>query len=397
MTVFEPSFGREYLPLMANLTPAQLERYKRHLALDGVGPAGQQKLLASRVLLIGAGGLGSPAALYLAAAGVGTLGLVDFDRVDASNLQRQVLYGTPDVGRPKLEAAAQRLHALNPDVRVVPHAEKLEARNAKDVLAGYDVVIDGTDTFPSRYLANDVAVWLGIPLVYGSIMRFEGQVSVFDAKAGGPCYRCLFPEPPPPELAPNCAEAGVLGVLPGVVGTLQATEAIKLLLGVGEPLRGRLVVYDALALEFHEFRIPRDPACAVCGDAPTITEPIDYETFCRGRSEAVPSAVAEIDARTLAARLRGAEPPLLIDVREPWEAEIASIPGARLIPLGELPDRLGELESFRAQPIVVHCRTGGRSRRACELLLAKGFASVENLAGGTEGWSRDVDPSVARD
>jgi adenylyltransferase/sulfurtransferase len=380
---------------VAAFTPAQLERYKRHLSLDGVGPAGQEKLLASRVLLIGAGGLGSPAALYLAAAGVGTLGLVDFDRVDASNLQRQVLYGTPDVGRPKLEAAEQRLRALNPDVRVALHAEKLEARNAKDVLAGYDVVIDGTDTFPSRYLANDVAVWLGLPLVYGSIMRFEGQVSVFHAKAGGPCYRCLFPEPPPPELAPNCAEAGVLGVLPGVVGTLQATEAIKLLLGVGRPLVGRLVVYDALALEFHEFRIPRDPACAVCGDAPTITEPIDYEFFCRGRSEAVGS-VPEIDARALAARLASAEPPLLLDVREPWEAETASIAGARLIPLGELMDRIGELEAFRARDVVVHCRTGGRSRRACELLQAKGFARVANLAGGIDGWSTDVDPSVPR-
>ncbi len=380
---------------MASFTPAQLERYKRHLLLDGVGAVGQQKLLESRALLIGAGGLGSPAALYLAAAGVGTLGLVDFDCVDASNLQRQVLYGTPDVGRPKLEAASERLRALNPDVHVVLHAEKLEARNAMDVLSGYDVVIDGTDTFPSRYLANDVAVWLGLPLVYGSIMRFEGQVSVFHAKAGGPCYRCLFPEPPPPELAPNCAEAGVLGVLPGVVGTLQATEAIKLLLGIGEPLVGRLLVYDALALEFREFRIPRDPACAVCGDAPTITEPIDYETFCRGRSEAVQS-VPEIDARALAARLASAEPPLLVDVREPWEAETASIPGARLIPLGELPDRLGELDGFRERPIVVHCRTGGRSRRACELLLAKGFGRVENLAGGIDGWSRDVDPSVPR-
>jgi adenylyltransferase/sulfurtransferase len=381
---------------MAGLTPAQLERYKRHLTLDGVGPAGQQKLLASRVLLIGAGGLGSPAALYLAAAGVGTLGMVDFDTVDASNLQRQVLYGTPDVGRPKLEVAEQRLRALNPDVRVVAHAEKLEAKNALDVLAGYDVIVDGTDTFPSRYLANDVAVWLGKPLVYGSIMRFEGQVSVFHAKASGPCYRCLFPEPPPPELAPNCAEAGVLGVLPGVVGTLQATEAIKLLLGVGSPLVGRLVVYDALAMEFHEFRVPRDPACAVCGDAPTITEPIDYEFFCRGRSEGVPSAVAEIDARTLAERLRGAEPPLVIDVREPWEAEVAKLAGTRLVPLGELPDRLAELGAYRERPIVVHCRTGGRSRRACELLLAAGFTRVENLARGIDGWSQDVDPSIPR-
>jgi adenylyltransferase/sulfurtransferase len=377
-------------------TPAQVERYKRHLLLDGVGADGQAKLLASRVLLIGAGGLGSPAALYLAAAGVGTLGLVDFDVVDASNLQRQVLYRTEDVGRPKLEVASERLRALNPDVQVVAHREKLEAKNALALLAGWDVVIDGTDTFPSRYLANDVCVWLGTPLVYGSIMRFEGQVSLFDTRARGPCYRCLFPEPPPPEFAPNCAEAGVLGVLPGVVGTLQATEALKVLLGVGEPLRGRLVVYDALAMDFHEFKILRDPACAVCGDAPTVTEPIDYENFCRGGRTEVRVAIAEIGPKELQARLAGAEPPLLIDVREPWEHDVANLPAARLIPLGQLEARLAELEAYRDRSIVIHCRSGGRSGRACELLQSKGFTRVENLRGGIDLWSREVDPSVPR-
>ncbi len=377
-------------------TPAQVERYKRHLLLDGVGADGQAKLLASRVLLIGAGGLGSPAALYLAAAGVGTLGLIDFDVVDASNLQRQVLYRTEDVGRPKLEVAEERLRALNPDVQIVAHRERLEAKNALRLMAGWDVVIDGTDTFPSRYLANDVCVWLGTPLVYGSIMRFEGQLSLFDSGAKGPCYRCLFPEPPPPELAPNCAEAGVLGVLPGVVGTLQATEALKHLLGIGEPLRGRLVVYDALAMKFHEFKIQRDPDCAVCGDAPSVTEPIDYESFCRGGSTEVPVSVPEIGPKELQTRLAAADPPLLIDVREAWEHDAAKIASARLIPLGQLPERLAELESFRDRPIVVHCHHGGRSRNACVLLRSRGFSRVENLRGGIELWSTDVDPSVPR-
>jgi adenylyltransferase/sulfurtransferase len=381
---------------MAALEPAQLARYKRHLHLDEVGIEGQRRLLDSRVLLVGAGGLGCPAALYLAAAGVGTLGLVDFDRVDASNLQRQVLYTTADVGLPKVEVASERLSALNPDVRIELHAEKLQASNAREILSGYDVVVDGTDTFPSRYLTNDVCVWLGIPLVYGSIMRFEGQLSVFDSKAGAPCYRCLFAEPPPPELAPNCAEAGVLGVLPGVIGTLQATEAIKLLLGRGDPLRGRLVVYDALAMEFREFRIPRDPECAVCGDAPTITEPIDYEAFCAaGRGEEA-TVVPEIQPAELKARIEAGEDLLLIDVREPFEVELAAIPGARLIPLGELASLLDELEDWRDRPIVVHCHHGGRSRKGCEILIETGFSRVENLATGIDGWSLQVDPSVAR-
>ena len=381
---------------MPDLDPHQIARYKRHLHLAEVGVEGQRKLLDSRVLLIGAGGLGSPAALYLAAAGVGTLGLVDFDRVDASNLQRQVLFATADVGRPKLEVAAERLRALNPGVAIETYDEKLEASNAQEILGGFDVVIDGTDTFPSRYLSNDVCVWLGIPLVYGSIMRFEGQVSVFDPKSGAPCYRCLFAEPPPPELAPNCAEAGVLGVLPGVIGTLQATEALKLLLGCGAPLRGRLLVYDALEMEFREFRIPRDPECAVCGDSPSITEPIDYQAFCAAAATEQPSTVPEIDPVELRARLDAGEDLLLIDVREPFERELAAIEMARLVPLGELSERLAELETYRDRPIVVHCHHGGRSRSACELLLSEGFGKVENLATGIDGWSLQVDPSVAR-
>ena len=379
---------------MSRLGPEQLERYKRHLLLEGVGPAGQEKLLASSVLLIGAGGLGAPAALYLAAAGVGHLGLCDFDAVDLSNLQRQVLYTTDDVGSLKTEVAAHRLRALNPDVKISLHEAKLEARNAPQVFAGYDVVLDGTDTFPSRYLASDVCVWQKKPLVSGSVMRFEGQVAVFDAQRG-PCYRCLFPEPPPPELAPNCAEAGVLGVLPGVIGMLQATEVLKLLLGIGEPLVGRLLVYDALALEFKSFRIPKDPDCAVCGERPTITAPIDYTAFCAARATPEP-ALPEVRPRALAVRLGAGEDVLLLDVREPFEAEIARIPGALLIPLGQLEARLSELDPWRGRDVVVHCRTGGRSRRACELLRSKGFERVSNLAGGIEAWALEVDPAMKR-
>ena len=381
---------------MPQFSPEQIERYKRHLLLDEVGAEGQRRLLDARVLIIGAGGLGSPSALYLAAAGVGTLGLVDFDRVDASNLQRQILYATGDVGRPKVEVAAERLRALNPDVRVVAHAERLEAANARERIRAYDVVLDGTDTFPSRYLTNDVCVWERKPLVYGSIMRFEGQVSVFDATRG-PCYRCLFPEPPPPELAPNCAAAGVLGVLPGVVGMLQATEVLKLLLGRGEPLIGRLLAYDALALEFREFKLARDPECAVCGPKPRITEPIDYEAFCASAAGAQAGPkIPEITAHELATRLARPDAPLLIDVREPWEHDTARIPGARLVPAGALDATLGELEAWRSKPIVIHCHHGGRSRKACELLRARGFERVENLAGGIDAWSLQVDPSVKR-
>jgi molybdopterin/thiamine biosynthesis adenylyltransferase/rhodanese-related sulfurtransferase len=376
---------------MSRLGPEQLERYKRHLLLDGVGPEGQAVLLASSALVIGAGGLGSPAALYLAAAGVGRIGIVDFDRVDASNLQRQILYATEDVGARKTEVAARKLRALNPDVDVRLHEVKLDASNASEIFAAYDVVLDGTDTFPSRYLASDVCVWQKKPLVSGSVMRFEGQVAVFDARRG-PCYRCLFPEPPPPELAPNCAEAGVLGVLPGVIGVLQATEVLKLLLGAGEALVGRLLVYDALAMEFKTFRIPKDPACAVCGERPTISAPIDYAAFCSAAGAGV-AQEPEIGPRALRAQLDAGADLLLLDVREPFEAEIASIPGARLIPIGQLESRLVELEPWRARDVVVHCRTGGRSRRACELLRSKGFAHVSNLTGGIEAWALEVDPN----
>lgn len=380
---------------MTSFSAEQLERYKRHLFLEGVGAEGQQKLLDSSVLLIGAGGLGAPASLYLAAAGVGRLGLIDFDAVEASNLQRQILYTTEDVGRPKIEVAQERLRSLNPDVLFETHAEKLEAANAERILAGYDVVLDGTDTFPSRYLANDVCVWLGKPLVYGSVMRFEGQVSVFDARRG-PCYRCLFPEPPPPELAPNCAEAGVLGILPGVIGMLQATEVVKLLLDAGDPLIGRLLVYDALAMEFRHFSLRKDPDCAVCGASPTIREPIDYEAFCAASAGELASGVSEITPAELQARLAAHEELLLIDVREPFEAEIARIEGAQLIPLGQLGKHLEDLASWRGRPIVVHCHLGGRSRQACEQLLAEGFSRVDNLKGGIDAWSTDVDQSVAR-
>ena len=380
---------------MAALTPPQLERYKRHLLLDEIGPQGQARLLDSRVLLIGAGGLGSPAALYLAAAGVGTLGIAEFDAVDASNLQRQVLYGTADVGRSKLDAAEQRLQELNPDVRVVRHEERFQAHNAAAIVGAYDVVLDGTDTFPSRYLSNDVCVWLGRPLVYGSVMRFEGYVSVFDARRG-PCYRCLFAEPPPPELAPNCAEAGVLGVLPGVIGLLQATEVLKLLLERGETLIGRLLVYDALAMEFRTFQIAKDPECAVCGATPSITEPIDYEAFCAAARGAQGPSVPEIEPLALQKRLAAGEDLLLLDVREPFEREIASLPGATAIPLKELAEQAQLLEAWRERPIVVHCHKGGRSRRACEWLLAHGFGKVQNLRGGIDQWTVEVDASVPR-
>jgi adenylyltransferase/sulfurtransferase len=381
---------------MSAFSAQQVQRYKRHLFLDGVGPEGQERLLRSKVLIVGAGGLGCPASLYLVAAGVGQLALVDFDCVDASNLQRQVLYDTRDVGRPKVEAAAERLGALNPDVRIEQISEKLEASNAEKILRGYDVIVDGTDTFPSRYLMNDVCVWSGVPLVSGSIQRFEGHVTVFDARRG-PCYRCLFPEPPPPELAPDCATAGVLGVLPGVVGTLEATEVIKLLLGKGEPLVGKLLVYDALAMEFRTFTVPKDSECVVCGENPSIREPIDYEQFCAAaQGEAADVSVPEIDPQELRQRLASGEELLVLDVREPFEWDVARIEQAQLVPLKELPDRLSELEPWRTRPVVVHCYKQGRSRQACRLLLTNGFEQVLLLRTGIDGWSCDVDPSVPR-
>jgi adenylyltransferase/sulfurtransferase len=378
------------------LRPDQFDRYRRHLTLPEVGVEGQTRLLESSVLLIGAGGLGCPLALYLAAAGVGRIGLVDDDVVDASNLQRQVLYRTEDLGRPKVDVAAERIRALNPDVRVDRHALRLDASNALDVFAPYDVVVDGTDNFPTRYLSNDACVLLGKPNVYGSIFRFEGQASVFDARTG-PCYRCLYPEPPPPGSVPSCAEGGVLGVLPGSIALIQATETIKLLTGIGTTLVGRLVLYDALSMEWNEFRLAKDPACPVCGECPSVTELIDYEGFCgmpaREPSERHVPAVRPVDVR---ARLDRGEDLLLLDVREPDEYAKASLPRARLIPLGELTDRLDEIAEWRARPVVVHCHHGGRSQRACELMRAAGFERVENLDGGIEAWSLTVDPAVPR-
>jgi adenylyltransferase/sulfurtransferase len=375
------------------LSPEQYERYRRHLVLPEIGLEGQQALLGARVLLIGAGGLGCPLAQYLAAAGVGTLGLVDFDVVDASNLHRQVLYGTADVGRPKLEVAAERIAAMNPDVKLELHPLRLSADNALELFAGYDVVVDGTDNFPTRYLANDACVLLGKPNVHGSIFRFDGQASVFDARHG-PCYRCLYPEPPPPGAVPSCAEGGVLGVLPGLVAMIQATETLKLLTGVGEPLYGRLLRVDALRMEFHEFRVKKDPDCALCGDSPSIDKLIDYEGFCGVTGHA--PAFGEISAAALSARRARGEQLLLLDVREADEVARARIEGARWIPLGELPARAAELAAWREQPLVVHCHHGGRSARACALLAERGFRQLLNLQGGIEAWSLCVDPAVPR-
>ncbi len=341
---------------------------------------------------MGAGGLGSPAALYLAAAGVGTLGLLDFDLVDETNLQRQVLHGTGALGRPKVESARDRLSDLNPHVHLVTIPERLTSANAMAVIEGFDLVLDGSDNFPTRYLVNDACVLSKRPYVYGAIFRFDGQVSVF-AAPGGPCYRCLYPEPPPPELVPSCAEGGVLGALPGVIGSVQALEAMKLVLGKGDPLVGRLLLFDGLALRFREISIQRDPDCPVCGDRPTIRELIDYEEFCGVRAA---SAVAEDDitATALASELTGNQPPLLLDVREPFEWEICHLPGARLIPIGQLPARLADVNG--RDHVVVYCHTGARSRRAMELLRAAGFPHVRNLRGGIDAWSREVDPHMAR-
>jgi sulfur-carrier protein adenylyltransferase/sulfurtransferase len=374
------------------LTPAEAARYSRHLSLPEVGPEGQRKLKAARVLCVGAGGLGSPATLYLAAAGVGTIGLVDFDAVDVTNLQRQILYGTPDVGRPKLEAARERLHALNPDTRLELHGEALTVGNAGALVAAYDVVLDGTDNFPARYLVNDACVLAGRPNAYGSIFRFEGQASVF-AAPGGPCYRCLHPEPPPPGLVPSCAEGGVLGVLPGIIGTIQATEAIKLILGIGEPLVGRFLIYDALRMRFRELTLRKDPDCPVCGSHPTIRELRELEAYCtpaRGHGE-VSMTGDDMTVLELKARIDAQDPPRLIDCREPHEYDICRIPGAELIPMREIPNRLGEFDP--AAELVVHCRSGARSADVVGFLKQRGFTKARNLAGGVLAWIDQVDPS----
>ena len=369
----------------------EYERYSRHLSLPEVGLEGQRKLKAARVLCIGAGGLGSPASLYLAAAGVGTIGLVEFDKVDVTNLQRQILYGTADVGRSKLETARARLESLNPHLRVEPHAEALGPRNALELISAYDVVLDGTDNFPARYMVNDACVIAGRPNAYGSIFRFEGQASVF-ATADGPCYRCLHPAPPPPGLVPNCAEGGVLGVLPGIIGVIQATEALKLILGIGEPLIGRFLIYDALRMRFRELKLRKDPDCPVCGTAPTIREVRELEEYCtpvRPHEEAMKTD--EMTVLELKERMDRGDPPTVIDVREPHEHQICSIPGATLIPLAQLPSKLAELDP--STEVVVHCRSGGRSSKAVAFMREKGFTQAKNLKGGVLAWVDQVDPS----
>ncbi|MEP7015162.1 MAG: molybdopterin-synthase adenylyltransferase MoeB [Verrucomicrobiota bacterium] len=366
-------------------------RYSRHLIMPEVGQEGQARLKAARILCIGAGGLGSPAALYLAAAGVGTIGLVDFDDVDLSNLQRQILHGTKDVGRSKLESARDRLHDLNPKIDIELHKARFSSENARSLVERFDMVVDGSDNFPTRYLSSDVCVWSRKPNIYGSVFRFEGQATVFAPHLGGPCYRCLFPEPPEPGTVPNCAEAGVLGVLPGIIGTLQALEAIKLVLGVGESLAGRLLHFDALKMKFRELNLRRDAQCPVCGDHPSIFEPIDYEMFCGAQDG---QAIPTISVRELKRKMDAREEFELVDVREIFEYEIARIDGAKLIPLREIADRAGELR--RDAPIIVHCHSGMRSANAVQLLRERGFAKVYNLEGGIDAWSEEIDPDVPR-
>jgi adenylyltransferase/sulfurtransferase len=384
----------ETLPTLSN---DEIARYSRHLILPEVGMEGQKKLKAAKVLCVGTGGLGSPLALYLAAAGVGTLGLVDFDVVDSSNLQRQIIHSTPDVGRAKIDSAEEKLKALNPFINIVKHSTMLTSANALEIIREYDVIADGTDNFQTRYLVNDACVLSGKPNAYGSIFRFEGQASVFATK-DGPCYRCLYPEPPPPGLVPSCAEGGVLGILPGLVGVIQATEAIKLILGKGEPLIGRLLLVDALNMNFRQLKLRKNPDCPVCGTHPTVTELIDYDQFC-GVAPPAPIAattnngVEQISVTDFKQKLDAGENIFLLDVREPHEYQIASL-GGHLIPLGDLPSRVHELDSSRE--IVVHCKSGARSQKAAEFLQQAGFRKVRNLAGGILAWSDQVDPGVPK-
>ncbi len=389
---------------MAELTREEIRRYSRHLIMPEVGVQGQKRLKESSVLLIGTGGLGSPLGLYLVSAGVGRIGLVDFDVVDFTNLQRQVLYTTADVGRPKLQVAKERLQAINPGVTIETHETRLTSENAMEILKNYDVVVDGTDNFPTRYLVNDACVLLGKPNVYGSIFRFEGQASVFDASKG-PCYRCLYPEPPPPGLVPSCAEGGVLGILPGIIGTIQATETIKLLMGTGEPLIGRLLLFNALKMKFRELKLRKNPTCPLCGRHPTITKLIDYEEFCGlRRGEEAPSTGSgqaatggdewEITAQELQELLKKNGGTKLIDVREPHEYEICHIPGSTLIPTSEFVKRIGELDS--ADSMVFYCHKGIRSRNAVELLKSAGFRKIKSLSGGIDAWAEQVDPQMPR-
>jgi sulfur-carrier protein adenylyltransferase/sulfurtransferase len=378
------------------LSNEEIARYSRHLIMPEVALDGQKKLKQARVLTIGAGGLGSPLAMYLAAAGIGTIGIVDFDVVDESNLQRQIIHGTSDLGRPKMESARDRIQDINPNVHVEAFEEALTSENALEIFEDFDVIVDGTDNFPTRYLVNDACVLTGKPNVYGSIFRFEGQASVFYAEEG-PCYRCLYPEPPPPGLVPSCAEGGVLGILPGAIGTIQATETVKLILGIGEPLIGRLLLYDALSMRFREMKLRKDPGCPVCGENPTVTELIDYQEFCgipQANTQAQADEVPEITVQELKGRMEnGAEKVSVLDVREPHEYEVANI-GARLIPLGELPERLVELD--RDENFAVHCKTGGRSARAVKLMQEAGFQNVYNVKGGITAWSDEIDLSVPK-
>jgi adenylyltransferase/sulfurtransferase len=379
------------------LSPQEAARYSRHLIMPEVGMEGQKRLKAASVLLIGAGGLGSPLGLYLAAAGIGRIGLVDFDVVDFSNLQRQVLHGTPDVGRPKLHSARDRLHEINPEVQLDLYEARLTSGNALSIFQSYDIIIDGTDNFPTRYLVNDACVLLKKPNVYGSIFRFDGQASVFYPGLG-PCYRCLYPEPPPPGEVPSCAEGGVLGILPGLIGCIQATEAVKLLLGQGSPLVGRLLLYDALQMSFREFRVRRNPKCPVCGDEPTITKLIDYEHFCGLRGQETPPPVAaggaDITVEELKQRLDRGEDVFILDVRNPEEIQICRIAGSAVIPLPQLPQRFGELD--RAREIVVHCKSGVRSQKAIQFLRLQGFTRLKNLTGGILAWADRIDKNMLK-
>jgi molybdopterin/thiamine biosynthesis adenylyltransferase/rhodanese-related sulfurtransferase len=386
----------ETIPL-PELTTDELSRYSRHLILPEVGMEGQRKLKAARVLCVGTGGLGSPLAFYLAAAGIGTLGLVDFDVVDASNLQRQIIHSTKDIGRKKLDSAEEKLKALNPALNVVKHDTMLTSANALDILKDYDIVADGTDNFPTRYLVNDACVLLGKPNVYGSIFRFEGQASVF-ATEHGPCYRCLYPEPPPPGLVPSCAEGGVLGILPGLVGVMQATEVIKLILGKGESLIGRLLLVDALNMRFRELKLRKNPECPVCGQNPTVTRLIDYQQFCGIAPETpqetnLKNGIPQLSVKELKRRIDAGEDVYLIDVREPYEYQIAQI-GGKLIPQNDVPQRLAEID--RDREVVVHCKSGGRSQRIAEFLKQSGYPRVANLAGGITAWSDEIDPKVPK-
>jgi adenylyltransferase/sulfurtransferase len=400
-TMVEDAVGsQQRLPDLSN---EEIARYSRHLILPEVGMEGQKKLKAAKVLCVGTGGLGSPLALYLAAAGIGTLGLVDFDVVDSSNLQRQIIHSTKDIGRPKIDSAEEKLKGLNPFIDIVKFDTMLTSANALEIISQFDVIADGTDNFQTRYLVNDACVLTGKPNAYGSIFRFEGQASVFATK-DGPCYRCLYPEPPPPGLVPSCAEGGVLGILPGLVGVIQATEAIKLILGVGEPLIGRLLLIDALNMNFRQLKLRKNPDCPVCGTNPTVTQLIDYDQFCgiappAPAAETAPSGeimnngIPQISVTEFKSEQDSGQDIYLLDVREPHEYQIANI-GGHLIPLGDLPNRIGELDSSRE--IVVHCKMGGRSQKAAEFLQSAGFRKIRNLAGGIQAWSEQIDPRVPK-